>query len=97
MRQSYFFFAFVATLGLLGSLLTEHTMDKRAEVLSVYGDLQQTVKELGLSDLCLSTEARYTRHPAISDRVVVEMDHPEAIDHFPSTIFWTPVPVQKDI
>ena len=51
----------------------------------------QVVFHLGLSDLALSTEARYTRHPATSDSVVVSMDHPGAIDHFPSTFFWAPV------
>lgn len=53
--------------------------------------LQEVVLCLGLSDLSLSTEARYTRHPAASDPVVVSMDHPGAIDHFPSTLFWAPV------
>lgn len=45
---------------------------------------------LGLSDLALSTEARYTRHPVASDRVVMVMDHPGGIDRFPSTSFWAP-------
>jgi hypothetical protein len=53
--------------------------------------LQKVVLQCGLSDLSLSTEARYTRHPAVSDPVVVSMDHPGAIDHFPSTLFWAPV------
>jgi hypothetical protein len=45
---------------------------------------------LGLTDLCVATEARYTRHPAISDRAVIRMDHPGAIDHFPTGSFWAP-------
>ena len=45
---------------------------------------------LGLTDLCVSTEARYTRHPAVSDPVVPFMDHPGAIEHFPSGSFWAP-------
>jgi hypothetical protein len=47
---------------------------------------------LGLTDLCISTEARYTRHPAVSDSVVPFMDHPGAIEHFPSGSFWAPFP-----
>ena len=47
---------------------------------------------LGLSDICVSTEARYTRHPAASDPVVPFMDHPGAIEHFPSGSFWAPPP-----
>lgn len=45
---------------------------------------------LGLSDLCVATEARYTRHPAVSDPVVPFMDHPAAMEHFPTGSFWTP-------
>ena len=43
---------------------------------------------LGLTDLCLATEARYTRHPAVSDPVVPFMDHPGSFEHFPSGSFW---------
>lgn len=45
---------------------------------------QRLVKELGLTDLCLFTEARYTRHPAMADRHSAFQDHPLALDHFPS-------------
>ena len=45
---------------------------------------------LGLTDLCVATEARYTRHPAVSDFVVPFMDHPMAIEHFPTGSFWAP-------
>lgn len=53
---------------------------------------QSAVARFGLTDLALSTEARYTRHPAVSDQLAVIMDHPGAIDHFPSTMFWAPLP-----
>jgi hypothetical protein len=43
---------------------------------------------LGLTDLCLATEARYTRHPAVSDPMAPFMDHPGAIEHFPTGSFW---------
>ncbi len=52
--------------------------------------MREAVARLGLTDLSLSTEARYTRHPAVSDPAVVTMDHPGALDHFPSTLFWAP-------
>lgn len=47
---------------------------------------------LGLTDLCLTTEARYTRHPAVSDPVAPFMDHPGALEHFPSGAFLAPPP-----
>ena len=52
--------------------------------------MREAVARFGLTDLALSTEARYTRHPAVSDQAVVTMDHPGALDHFPSTLFWAP-------
>ena len=48
---------------------------------------------MGLTDLCVATEARYTRHPAVSDRVAPFMDHPGAIEHFPTGSFWAPPPL----
>lgn len=42
------------------------------------------VHDLGLTDLCLFTEARYTRHPAMADRHAAFQDHPMGLDHFPS-------------
>ncbi|MFW2365537.1 MAG: hypothetical protein ACN4GW_03925 [Desulforhopalus sp.] len=54
-------------------------------------EMRNVVSSLGLTDLSLSTEARYTRHPAVSDALVIIMDHPGALDHFPSTMFWAPV------
>jgi hypothetical protein len=42
------------------------------------------VKEFRLTDLCLFTEARYTRHPSMADFHAAFQDHPGALDHFPS-------------
>ena len=50
---------------------------------------------LGLTDLCVATEARYTRHPAVSDPLSPFMDHPGALEHFPSGSFWA-VPPQNN-
>ena len=46
------------------------------------------VAGLGLTDLCVATEARYTRSPAVSDPVAPFMDHPAALEHFPTGSFW---------
>ena len=42
------------------------------------------VRELGLTDLCLFTEARYTRHLSQADWHTPFQDHPAALEHFPS-------------
>lgn len=39
---------------------------------------------LGLTDLALFTEARYTRHPTQADLHSAFQDHPLAFDHFPT-------------
>ncbi|CAA7617925.1 conserved exported hypothetical protein [Candidatus Terasakiella magnetica] len=50
------------------------SLDARAEM----------VERLGLTDLVLFTEARYTRHPSQADLHSAFQDHPFAMDHFPS-------------
>jgi len=50
------------------------------------------VAGLGLTDLCIATEARYTRNPAVTDHVVPFMDYPGEIEHFPTGSFWAPPP-----
>jgi hypothetical protein len=42
------------------------------------------VRRLGLTDLALFTEARYTRHPTQADRFAPFQDHPGALEHFPT-------------
>ncbi|CAA7612519.1 hypothetical protein [Magnetospirillum sp. SS-4] len=44
----------------------------------------ELVERLGLTDLVLFTEARYTRHPSQADLHSAFQDHPFALDHFPS-------------
>lgn len=48
------------------------------------------VAELGLTDLALFTEARYTRHPSQADRHAAFQDHPMAFEHFPTGSLVTP-------
>ena len=42
------------------------------------------VRDLGLTDLALFTEARYTRHLTQADLHTAFQDHPLAFEHFPS-------------
>lgn len=53
-------------------------------------ELQWLVAYTGITDLCLSTEARYIRNPAVSDPIAPFMDYPGAIEHFPSGSFYYP-------
>lgn len=50
------------------------------------------VARLGLTDLSLFTEARYTRHPSQADLHSAGQDHPGAFDHFPTGSLIAPPP-----
>lgn len=91
MRPATGLLMMLLVLAVLGGAVTHSVVGKRRGQADDFVMLQGVVASLGLSDLALSTEARYTRHPAVSDQVAVSMDHPGAIDHFPSTFFWAPV------
>ena len=42
------------------------------------------VRELGLTDLALSSGTSYTRHPSQADLFAPYNEHPSAIEHFPA-------------
>lgn len=90
MRNSAFLLLFLLT-GMLLILLTAFDANIRQQ--ASVEPLQQRallVNELGLSDLALSTEARYTRHLTLADRHSAFQDHPTSFDHFPSGSIFLP-------
>lgn len=92
MRREKFFAIFLFTAAeilLLGLLLShasfsasarQHTLDEKAAL----------VETLRLTDLCLFTEARYTRHLSQADLNTAFQDHPLSLEHFPSGSFTQP-------
>ena len=62
--------------------------ERRQQYRSQWQEGRAAVRSFGLSDLALSTEARYTRHPAISDPLVPFMNMPGSFEHFPSGSFF---------
>jgi hypothetical protein len=68
-------------------LHARHRYRDDARMVAANGEL---VAGLQLTDLCLFTEARYTRHPAMADRHSPFQDHPLALEHFPSGSLVTP-------
>jgi hypothetical protein len=91
-RESTAFFLFVALcLGVL-LLLFAHASWREVADRAAYGEKREIVKALGLTDLCLFTEARYTRHPAVADRFTPFQDHPLSLEHFPSASILLPPP-----
>ncbi len=71
-------------LSLADAAWRSQTVDRAAD--------RALVQELGLGDLALFTEARYTRHPTQADRHAPFQDHPAALEHFPTGSLLPPPP-----
>ena len=89
-RPAHYLFGVLGILVLLNIGFFCNSLYKKKELHDNGRVLDIATAGLGLTDLCVATEARYTRHPAVSDRVVPFMDHPGAMDHFPTGSFWSP-------
>jgi hypothetical protein len=90
MRPSHILIIFLLLLLLVDAALYLHAGRLAADLEDDRALQAIAVAGLGLTDLCIATEARYTRHPAVSDPVAPFMDHPGAIEHFPTGSFWYP-------
>ena len=90
MRKSIIFIGFTATQIVLIMIMLLHSRYTRISSTSERLERAGLVKSLRLTDLCLFTEARYTRHPSMADRFAPFQDHPTALEHFPSGSFVTP-------
>src|SRR6185369_2581626 len=90
MRKSTIFLFFTAACLVLfmGAML--HSAQARRQEAVESRQRATLVKELRLTDLCLFTEARYTRHTSMADLNSPFQDHPSALEHFPSGSFVSP-------
>ena len=89
-RKSTVFLSFSA-LGILSVALT--ILDghmSRSYAAPMLEERTRMVKTLGLTDIALFTEARYTRHPSQADRHSPFQDHPGSMEHFPTGSFMPP-------
>ena len=85
MRKSSLYLT-ATTIGflLLVLLIRLHPMLSRHATAQRLEKERQLVRRLGLTDICLFTEASYMRHPSLAGRFVPFQDHPTAMSHFPS-------------
>ncbi|MBU5614189.1 hypothetical protein [Geomonas azotofigens] len=91
-RRSTIFLGTVAglSLGLAGMLLHAAAQERGArQALARKGAL---VRQLHLTDLCLCTEASYTRHPSMTDFPTPFQDAPMSFEHFPTGAVIQPPP-----
>jgi len=83
-RNVLYVFAFLACL-LVAFLLTfADALRQSGGRVAILAGNAHLVEKLGLTDLCLFTEARYTRHPSQADLHSAFQDHPMGLEHFPS-------------
>jgi hypothetical protein len=97
MRKStvYLIFLMLSGAALLLLLVLQPSAGSGARINSEEEKLR-LVRELTLTDLCLFTEARYTRHLSQADLHSAFQDHPGALDHFPSgSMVLPPLHLQK--
>ncbi|MCF8062944.1 MAG: hypothetical protein K9M82_10545 [Deltaproteobacteria bacterium] len=85
LRKSAVFAAFFsAAAAALAGLLLVHPIYVRSAFEERLEKHRSVTRTLGLTDPCLFTEARYTRHLSQADLHSAFQDHPLAMEHFPS-------------
>ena len=92
MRRSVQFLLFIALCLVTFLALPLHARNAQQH----RSGLVKLLQDLHLTDLCLATEARYTRHPAMADRHAPFQEHPLALEHFPSGSLILPIRSGRD-
>lgn len=88
-KSSIFFLVLAGQLAILG-LLGRHATLATHRAAAGLKEKAALVAQLRLTDLCLFTEARYTRHLSQADLNTAFQDHPLSLEHFPSGSFLAP-------
>ena len=95
MRKSNLYLALIAlNLVILGLLLVGHPLLTAGTFKEKIAEEKRLVRELGLTDLCLFTEARYARHLSQADLHSPFQDHPLSLEHSPSGSLVLPPAIQ---
>jgi len=95
MRKSNFFFLYLFIQTVALGCLFSHASYKQKTDESHLQEKMNLVRRLGLTDLCLFTEASYTRHPSLADFHTAFQNSPMALEHFPSGSLMTPPQATK--
>jgi hypothetical protein len=95
-KSSLFFLYFTINMILLILMFVHASFKKDLEVRSIK-EKAEMVRRLQLTDLCLFTEASYTRHLSQADLHTAFQDSPMSLEHFPSGSLAAPPPGLRKI
>lgn len=95
MRKSNFFLLYLSLNFLILLCLAVHSFFRTTYADEFLKENNQLVKKLELTDLCIFTEASYTRHLSQADINTPFQDNPTGLEHFPSGSFLLPPQVLK--
>jgi hypothetical protein len=90
MRKSNFFLWYVLINLFLLLAIAVHSSHQRQAAGPRLAEEKEMVRNVGLTDLCLFTEANYTRHLTQADFHVAFQDYPLSLEHFPSGALMSP-------
>jgi hypothetical protein len=97
MRKSKYFLIFLALNIFLLGLMFLHSFWRTKKDAPVIAEKACLLERLQLTDLCLFTEASYTRHLSQSDLHTPFQDFPLSLEHFPSGSMAVHPPVMRRI
>ena len=83
-KSSLYLILVILAVASLCALLAIHPRLTADTFQSRVAEEKRLVRDLALTDLCLFTEARYTRHLSQADLHSPFQDHPVSLEHFPS-------------
>jgi hypothetical protein len=94
-RKSNLFLLFIGINMILLCLMFVHSSFVKKANEPLLQEKREMVKRFELTDLCLFTDARYTRHPSMADLNTPFQDYPLSFEHFPSGSILTVPPHLK--
>ena len=95
MRKSDFFLIYLILNSLALLFLFAHAFFHETHAGPLLREKSELVQRLDLSDLCLFTEASYTRHLTQADLNTPFQDYPVCLEHFPSGSILMPPEIMK--
>lgn len=96
MRKSNLFLIYLALNVILLFFMFIHASYQRKADARILAEKTAMVRRLQLTDLCLFTEASYTRHLSMADLHTPFQDSPMSLEHFPSgSLVMPPAGIRK--